>query len=113
MLSRQPVRAPSSDGASVPEVASVGKTEEQLKDAKVEYRAGKFPFSANSRARAIAETGLVFVLEHPAESASTAAADVVGVLTDAGVRRARMPDVAHAVSEAQHPAARCAGRRLG
>ena len=58
------------------------------------------------------EAGLVFVLEHPAEPAGTAAADVIGVLTDAGARRARMPDVAHAVSEAQHPAARCAGRRL-
>lgn len=34
-----------------PEVASVGKTEEQLKEAGVEYNAGKFPFSANSRAR--------------------------------------------------------------
>jgi len=34
-----------------PEVASVGKTEEQLKEAGVEYRVGKFPFSANSRAR--------------------------------------------------------------
>ena len=34
-----------------PEVASVGKTEEQLKSAGVEYRVGKFPFSANSRAR--------------------------------------------------------------
>lgn len=35
-----------------PEVASVGKTEEMLKDAGVEYRIGKFPFTANSRARA-------------------------------------------------------------
>jgi len=35
-----------------PEVASVGKTEEQLKDAGTEYVIGKFPFSANSRARA-------------------------------------------------------------
>ena len=34
-----------------PEVASVGKTEEQLKEADVAYRVGKFPFSANSRAR--------------------------------------------------------------
>jgi dihydrolipoamide dehydrogenase len=34
-----------------PEVASVGKTEEQLKSAGVAYRVGKFPFSANSRAR--------------------------------------------------------------
>ena len=34
-----------------PEVAAVGKTEEQLKEAGIDYRSGKFPFSANSRAR--------------------------------------------------------------
>lgn len=34
-----------------PEVAAVGKTEEQLKKDGVDYKAGKFPFSANSRAR--------------------------------------------------------------
>jgi dihydrolipoamide dehydrogenase len=33
-------------------VASVGKTEEELKEAGVEYNKGNFPFSANSRARA-------------------------------------------------------------
>lgn len=38
-----------------PEVASVGKTEEQLKEAGVEYKVGKFPFLANSRARAIGQ----------------------------------------------------------
>lgn len=36
-----------------PEVASVGKTEEQLKDAGIAYNAGKFPFMANGRARAM------------------------------------------------------------
>ena len=35
-----------------PEVASVGKTEEELKEAGVEYNVGTFPFQANSRARA-------------------------------------------------------------
>ncbi|MDE1172443.1 MAG: dihydrolipoyl dehydrogenase [Parvibaculaceae bacterium] len=35
-----------------PEVASVGKTEEQLKAEGVDYRAGKFPFTANGRAKA-------------------------------------------------------------
>merc|ERR1711933_322640 len=35
-----------------PEVASVGKTEEELKDAGIEFNKGTFPFSANSRARA-------------------------------------------------------------
>jgi dihydrolipoamide dehydrogenase len=34
-----------------PEVATVGRTEEELKAAGVEYKVGKFPFSANSRAR--------------------------------------------------------------
>jgi len=39
-----------------PEVASVGQTEEQLKQAGVAYKVGKFPFSANGRARAMNET---------------------------------------------------------
>ncbi len=34
-----------------PEVASVGKTEEQLKEDGIQYKSGKFPFTANSRAR--------------------------------------------------------------
>ncbi len=46
-----------------PEVASVGKTEEQLKEAGVEYKTGKFPFMANSRAKTNHETdGFVKVL---------------------------------------------------
>jgi dihydrolipoamide dehydrogenase len=46
-----------------PEVASLGKTEESLKEAGVDYSVGKFPFSANSRARAIADSeGFVKVL---------------------------------------------------
>lgn len=36
-----------------PEVASVGQTEEQLKEAGIKYKAGKFPFMANGRARAM------------------------------------------------------------
>lgn len=38
-----------------PEVAWVGKTEEQLKEEGVAYKVGKFPFAANSRAKAIAD----------------------------------------------------------
>ncbi|MDP6390813.1 MAG: dihydrolipoyl dehydrogenase [Alphaproteobacteria bacterium] len=46
-----------------PEVATVGKTEEQLKEAGVEYKVGKFPFSANSRARCNDATdGLVKII---------------------------------------------------
>ena len=46
-----------------PEVAGVGKTEEQLKEAGVQYKTGKFPFSANARARANNDTdGFVKIL---------------------------------------------------
>src|SRR3546814_17033413 len=47
-----------------PEVAGVGKTEEQLKEAGVDYRVGKFPFAAHSRARSVGDTdGVVKLLE--------------------------------------------------
>jgi dihydrolipoamide dehydrogenase len=46
-----------------PEVAAVGLTEEELIAQKIEYNKGKFPFSANAKARAAAETsGFVKVL---------------------------------------------------
>ena len=46
-----------------PEVATVGKTEEQLKNEKVSYKVGKFPFMANSRAKVNNETdGFVKIL---------------------------------------------------
>ena len=46
-----------------PEIASVGKTEEELKAAGVAYKSGKFPFTANGRARAMRHTdGFVKVL---------------------------------------------------
>ena len=38
-----------------PEIASVGKTEEQLKEAGIKYRKGSCPFGANGRARAIGD----------------------------------------------------------
>jgi len=41
---------------TAPEVASVGKTEEELKAAAVAYKIGKFPFTANARAKTIAAT---------------------------------------------------------
>ena len=46
-----------------PEVASLGKTEEELKAAGVDYKVGKFPFTANGRARAMRQAdGFVKVL---------------------------------------------------
>ena len=48
-----------------PEVASVGKTEEQLKEQKIPYKIGKFPFMANSRAKINDEAdGFVKILAH-------------------------------------------------
>lgn len=48
---------------TAPEVAWVGKTEEQLKDESRTYKTGKFPFSANSRAKINHETdGFVKIL---------------------------------------------------
>lgn len=50
-----------------PEVAAVGKTEEQLKAAGVAYKSGKFPFTANGRARAGGNTdGFVKILSDAA-----------------------------------------------
>jgi dihydrolipoamide dehydrogenase len=48
-----------------PEVASVGKTEEELKQASVPYRKGSFPFMANGRAKSLGDTdGFVKILAH-------------------------------------------------
>ena len=48
---------------TTPEVASIGKTEEELKKMNIEYKIGKFSFFANSRAKAINDTeGFVKIL---------------------------------------------------
>lgn len=48
---------------TMPEVATIGKTEEQLKAENVNYKVGKFPFLANSRARTMGNTdGFVKIL---------------------------------------------------
>jgi len=50
---------------TAPEVASVGRSEEELREAGVPYRKGLFPFAANGRARALGLTqGKVKVLAH-------------------------------------------------
>ncbi|RIJ17461.1 dihydrolipoyl dehydrogenase [Henriciella mobilis] len=62
-----------------PEIAWVGKTEEQLKDAGIEYKKGKFPFQANSRARTNHETlGFVKILAD-AKTDQILGAHMVGV----------------------------------
>jgi len=46
-----------------PEIASVGKSEEELKEAGIAYKVGKFPFTANGRAKANLQTeGFVKIL---------------------------------------------------
>jgi dihydrolipoamide dehydrogenase len=48
---------------TTPEVASIGKTEEQLKEKNIDYKIGKFSFMANSRAKAIDDAeGFVKIL---------------------------------------------------
>jgi len=52
---------------TAPEVASVGKTEEELKEAGIAYRTGKFPFTANGRAKVNRTTeGFVKILAEEA-----------------------------------------------
>jgi dihydrolipoamide dehydrogenase len=67
---------------TAPEVASVGKTEEELKEAGVAYRAGKFPFTANGRAKVNRTTeGFVKIL---AEEATDKVLGVHIIGADAG-----------------------------
>ena len=63
---------------TAPEIASVGKTEEQLKEAGIPYKKGKFPFTANSRAIANHQTdGFVKILAH-AETDEILGAHMIG-----------------------------------
>ncbi len=62
-----------------PEVASVGKTEQQLKAEGIPFKKGKFPFSANGRARALNATdGFVKILAH-AETDRILGAHIIGI----------------------------------
>ncbi len=63
---------------TAPEIASVGQTEEQLKEAGVKYKKGKFAFAANSRARANHQTdGFIKILAH-AETDEILGAHMIG-----------------------------------
>ncbi|MGA7457076.1 MAG: dihydrolipoyl dehydrogenase, partial [Methyloceanibacter sp.] len=67
---------------TAPEVASVGKTEEELKEAGITYRPGKFPFTANGRAKVNRTTeGFVKIL---AEEATDRVLGVHIIGADAG-----------------------------
>jgi dihydrolipoamide dehydrogenase len=61
-----------------PEIASLGKTEEALKESGVPYRSGKFPFRANARARVVGSVeGFVKILAH-AETDAVLGVHIVG-----------------------------------
>jgi dihydrolipoamide dehydrogenase len=65
-----------------PEIASVGRTEEELKEAGVAYKVGKFPFTANGRAKANGQTdGFVKIL---ADETTDRVLGVHMIGTDAG-----------------------------
>ena len=61
-----------------PEVATVGKSEEELKAANVAYKVGKFPFIANSRARCSAETDGFVKLLADAKTDRVLGAHIIG-----------------------------------
>src|SRR5690606_14923143 len=62
-----------------PEIATVGRTEEELKEAGIPYRKGIFPFIGNGRARALGHTeGRVKMLAH-AETDRVLGVHIVGV----------------------------------
>ncbi len=61
-----------------PEVASVGKTEEQLKEAGIDYTVGRFPFMANGRAKAMEGTDGFVKLLSDSKTDTLLGAHVIG-----------------------------------
>jgi len=108
-----------------PEVAWVGKTEEQLKAEGVDYQAGAFPFAASGRAKAKGDTGgLVKVLRDKktdrmvgAHVIGPSASELLGQSVLAMEFDATIEDIAHTIhahptlSEAMHEAALSADGR--
>ena len=92
-----------------PEIASVGKTEAELKEAGIEYKTGKFPYKANGRARAINDTeGFVKILAHKetdqilgAHIIGAQAGDLIAELAVASEFHASAEDIAR--SSHAHP----------
>jgi len=108
-----------------PEVAWVGKTEEELKSEGVDYQVGSFPFAASGRAKAKGDTGgMVKVLRDKnsdrmlgAHLIGPAASELLGQSVLAMEFDATVEDIAHTIhahptlSEAMHEAALAADGR--
>ena len=86
-----------------PEVASVGFSEQQLKTSGILYKTSKFPFSANSRSKAVHETeGFVKLLCHQesglvlgAHIIGSCAGNMIAQIAQAMSLRATAQDLAH------------------
>jgi dihydrolipoamide dehydrogenase len=84
---------------ATPEIAWVGKTEQQLKKDGVAYKAGQFPFMANGRARALGETaGFVKILAN-ASSDRILGVHIIGALASELVQQAVLAMAFSASSE--------------
>ncbi|GIW31959.1 MAG: dihydrolipoyl dehydrogenase [Meiothermus sp.] len=82
-----------------PEIASVGKSEEELKAAGVPYKKGSFPFSANGRARAMNDTdGFAKILAH-AETDRILGVHIIGPRAGDLIAEAAVAMAFHASSE--------------
>ena len=111
---------------TAPEIAWVGKTEQQLKKEGVEYHAGQFPFLANGRARALGETaGFVKILAD-AQTDRILGVHIIGYMASELIQQAVLAlafsasseDLARTIhahpslSEAVHEAALAVGKRV-
>lgn len=111
---------------TAPEIAWVGKTEQQLKKEGVEFRSGQFPFLANGRARALGETaGFVKILAD-AQTDRILGVHIIGPMASELIQQAVLAlafsasseDLARTIhahpslSEAMHEAALAVGKRV-
>jgi dihydrolipoamide dehydrogenase len=88
-----------------PEVAGVGKTEDELKKAGAQYKVGKFPFSANGRARAMAETDGFVKIIADARTDTVLGAHIIG--PDAGTLIAEIVTIMEFGGSAEDVARTC------
>ncbi|TXT24042.1 MAG: dihydrolipoamide dehydrogenase [Gallionellaceae bacterium] len=110
---------------TAPEIAWVGKTEQQLKAAGVAYRTGQFPFMANGRARALGETAGFVKMLADAETDRLLGVHIIGPMASELIQQAVLAlafsasseDLARTIhahpslSEALHEAALAVGKR--